>query len=153
MRANGVDSIRGIQAALMEGVAPEIQSEFALNVMQTVQMLLESLAGEWDTAAEDLNKDNRTLVVLLSQSSQAIAALPQSNNQLAPFVPEIEGVQGGPAVDSLAISALSARNGELRAMLERVLGAFENMIDSPAYAGLRPVRQAIYQHLRDVAAR
>src|SRR2546422_10566470 len=107
MRANGVESIRGIQAALMEGVAPEIQSEFAQSVMQTIQMLLESLAGEWDAAAQDLHRDNRTLLVLVSQSARAIAALPQSTNQLAQFVPEIENVQGRQAGDSLTISSLS----------------------------------------------
>ena len=145
--------MRGIQAALMEGVAPEIQSEFALSVMQTIQMLLESLAASWDTAAEDLHRDNLRLADLLSESAEAIGALPRRNDTLTSFVSEIEVVMSGEEQQSLVVSAMTERNNQLRAILERVLVALEDVIDDNAYAGLLPVRRSIYQHLREVAVR
>ena len=153
MRPNGVESIRGIQAALTEVVSPEVQSEFTRNVLQTIQMLLESLAGEWDTAAEDLHKDNRKLADLLLLSAQAIRALPHSNDQLTSIVDEVEDVVSGEEQQSLVVSTMTATNNQLLATLERVLAVFGDGIDDAEYAGLAPVRRAIYQHLREVAVR
>jgi FtsZ-binding cell division protein ZapB len=137
----------------MEGVTPEIQSEFAHSVMQTIQMLLESLAALWDTEVEDLHRDNRRLVDLLSESARAIGALVRRNNTLTSFVSEIEGVMTDEDQQSLVVSAMRTRNDQLRAILERVLVAFEEVTDDNAYAGLLPVRRHVYRHLREVAVR
>jgi len=153
MRPNGTESIRAIQAAMMESLAPELQSEFARNTLQTIQMLLESLAVEWDTAAADQHKDNAALALLLSESAAAISALPAPNDRLASFVPEIEGILTAPRHESLVISQVVARSKELGAVTERLLACFEDVIDDPECASLRPAREAIYGHLRGVAAR
>ena len=52
MRPNGVESIRAVQSALAEVIAPELTSPFAQDAAQTLQMLLESLAADWDSAAD-----------------------------------------------------------------------------------------------------
>ena len=153
MRPNGVESIRGIQVALTEVLSPEIQFEFTRNVLQTIQMLLESLAGEWDTAAEDLHNDNRKLADLLSLSAQTIRALPQRNDQLTSIVDEVEDVASGEEQQSLVVSTMTERNNQLRATLERVLVAFEDVIDDAGYSTLVPIRRTMYQHLREVAVR
>lgn len=153
MRPNGVESIRGIQVALTEMVSPEVQSEFTRNVLQTIQMLLESLAGEWDTAAEDLHQDNRELADLLLLSAQAIRALPHGNDQLTSIVDEVDDVASGEEHQSLVASTMTARNNQLRATLERVLVAFEDVIDDARYSSLAPTRRILYQHLREVAVR
>ncbi len=121
--------------------------------MQIIQALLESLAGDWDTAAENLRSDNQALGDLLARSLEAIRLLPERDTELASVVPDIESVLAEPADSSLVISNLTARNDRLRAVLERALVAFEGLIDDPAYADLVSVRRAIHRHLRDVAVR
>jgi hypothetical protein len=79
MRPNGLESLRAVQAALAEVIAPELSSAFAQDAAQTVQMLLESLASEWDTAAEQLSLDNETLERLLSASRDAMVSIPPGN--------------------------------------------------------------------------
>ena len=54
MRPKGIESIRAIQSALAEVIAPALISPFAQDAAQTLQMLLESLAAEWDSAADQL---------------------------------------------------------------------------------------------------
>src|SRR5947208_10487855 len=72
MRPNAIESLRAAQAALGEVIAPGLTSAFAVDSAQTVQMLLESLASEWDTAAESLSRDSDTLRSLLSAAGEAL---------------------------------------------------------------------------------
>jgi hypothetical protein len=151
MRPNSVESIRAVQVALAETIAPELTSPFAQDAAQTLQMLLESIAGDLDTAAEDLRRDNETLTRLLSDVGSALGSLPR-NESLAGHVSPIEQRLNEEPSDSVAISALASRNQALRGTLEQLLMALE---DSPD--GLSPelnaVRTGIYRHLRDAATR
>lgn len=153
MRPTALESLRGIQSGLVEAVAPELSSAYAQDVAQTIQMLLESLAGEADTAAHNLRADNEALATLLSQANTAIGALPMRNERLSAFVSEIEGVLAESDDGSLAVSALTVRNDGLRSTLERLLMAFEDLVDQPGMQVLNAVRAAIYAHLRRVAVR
>ncbi len=153
MRPTLVESFRGIQIALAEAIVPELSSIFAQDVAQTIQMLLESLTSEVDTAAENLHSDNEAIAGLLSRAIDAIAALPWRNDQLTALVIEIETALAGRNDDSLAISALTVQNDRLRSALERTLVVFEDMVDPPEIGPLAPVRTAIYAHLREVAVR
>ncbi len=152
MRPTAVEVIRGIQGTLMGVVAPELHSMFAQDTGQTMQMLLESLANEWDTAAETLSSDNRRLRDLLSQAAAAIRFLRDPDEGLVSLAEEIEAGLNVPPEESLAVSRLSARNAQLLALLERTLVACEDA-RQPQFELLRPAGQSIYQHLRDVAGR
>ena len=153
MRPTGIESLRGVQAALMEVIAPELQSAFAQDAARTLQMMLESLANDWDTAAENLHRDNRALRDLLSQTREAIGSLPQSNDRLGALVKQIDSALAGPAGESLAITHLSAENERWRELVERTLVELEDAALEAAFLVLMPVRKAIYAHLREVAAR
>lgn len=153
MRPTALESLRGLQAALVEAISPELSSMYAQDVTQTMQMLLESLAGETDRAAEDLRSDNQTVAALLSDAKSAIEVLPERNEQLSLLVPEIESVLAEPADGSLTISALTARNDRLCSTLERLLVALEDMAQAPETHTLMLARAAIYTHLRQVAVR
>ncbi len=153
MRPTGVEAIRGIQGALMSVIAPELQSMFAQDTGQTLQMLLESLANEWDTAAETLVGDNRRLVDLLTQARAALSSLPAGHEGLGALAEEIGRELDGPPSESLAVSQLSACRERLYGLLERTIVACEEGADRPELAPLMPVREAIYRHLRVVAAR
>ena len=153
MRPNALESLRGIQSALLEAIGPELTSMYAHDVAQTAQMLLESLACEADTAAHDLRADNETLAALLRQAKTAIEAPPPRNERLSSLVPEIESLLAEPDGGSLAISALTVRNDRLCFTLERLLVAFEDLVGQPDMQTLSPVRAAIYAHLRQIAVR
>ena len=153
MRPTAVEVIRGIQGTLMGVVAPELHSMFAQDTGQTMQMLLESLANEWDTAAETLSSDNTRLRDLLSQAAAAIRSLRHRDDGLVALAEEIEAGLNVPPEESVAVSRLSARNAQLLALLERTLVACEDADGQPQFEALRPVRQSIYHHLRNVAGR
>ncbi|TMG05182.1 MAG: hypothetical protein E6I02_10005 [Chloroflexi bacterium] len=152
MRPTAIESLRAAQAALAELIAPELASAFALDAAQTVQMLLESLASEWDTAAETLSRDNETLSSLLSASGEALTGAPSRNESVAPIVSQIERLRDDRA-SSLVLSDLASRNGSLRAALESVLVAFEELTGRPGSEMIDEVRNRIYNHLREEAAR
>ena len=153
MRPTGLESIRALQAALAEVIVPELTSAFAQDAAGTLQMLLESMAGEWDTAAESLHNDNDTLRALLSLSRDAIEKVESRNESLSALVTEIEDrlreAQGG----SLTITSLTTRNDALRATLERIVVNFEDLTGEAGYEEVDAVRRRIFSHLRDVATR
>jgi hypothetical protein len=153
MRPTGIESIRAIQSALADVLAPALTSSFAQDAAQTLQMLLESLAAEWDSAADELRRDNETLAKLLMSSREAIKSASDGNEKLAAAVSEIEHRLSEDAADSIAIPALSFRNDALRGTLEQTLMAFEDIAAEQTSAGITSVRGDIYGHLRDVASR
>ena len=153
MRPTGLESIRAVQAALAEIIAPELSSAFVQDTAGTLQMLLESLAGDWDTAAEDLRRDNEKLVVLLSASRDALKNVPGRNETLVPIVSDIEDRLREIQDDSLTISSLAVRNDALMGILERILVAFEDLTGQSGYGKVDGVRREIYAHLRQVATR
>lgn len=156
MRPTGLEALKGVQTALAEVILPELQSMFAQDAAQVMSMMMESLAGEWDTAAQDLDSDNRALVELLSQAASAISSLPRSDPSpegLAALVKEIESVLSEPAADSLALSALGARHSRLNGVMEKVLVELEEAVGRPGMEALDAMRQGVYRHLRKVALR
>jgi len=153
MRPTGIEALRGIQAALTEQITPELQSVFGQDVAQMLQMLGESLAAEWNTAAEDLSRDIRTVSVLLETARAAIGAAAARNELLVSLVPEIVEVLAEPAPESLAITTLTARHDRLNGVLEKVICALEDVAGDDVFLPLMPARQAIYAHLRQVCLR
>jgi len=153
VRPTSPESIRAIQAALAEIIVPELTSAFAQDAAGTVQMLLESIANDWDTAAEDLRADNETLEAFLSASREAIQNAASRNENLSLIVTEIESrlreEQGG----DFTLTTLGSRNSILRATLERVLVAFEDLTGEAGYEEVDAVRRQVFAHLRDVATR
>jgi len=151
VRPVGTEALRGLQAALMSAILPELQTQFAQDASQTMQMLLESLIGEWDAAVENLHADNQRLRDLLARASAVILAAESPGEQLESLAREVEDGLAAPGADSLLVSALSEENRSLRALLERVIVACEEMGGESGPLG--PVRSEMYAHLRDVTGR
>jgi hypothetical protein len=153
MRPTGLESIRAIQAALAEVITPELSSTFAQDAAQTLQMLLESLASEWDTAAERLSRDNEILERLLQASCDAIVCASSGNERLGSVVSQIEKSLDDGAGGGTSLTALSTRNRALQAVLDQVLMAFEDTYGEPEFTSLEAARRMIYAHLREHATR
>jgi hypothetical protein len=153
MRPDPLESIRAVQAALAGVIAPELTSAFAQDAVGTVQMLLESMAAEWDTAADELRKDNETLTGLLAASRDVLEGPATRNENVRSIVTEIETRLGEGRDDSLTLSTLASRNYALRASLERTLELLDEMDGEIGYEATGSVRRDIYAHLRSVATR
>jgi len=153
VRPTGLEAIRAIQAAFAEIVVPELTSPFAQDAAGTMQMLLESIAGEWDAAAQDLRKDDEVLCGLLSASRDAIKQGAGSNENLASIVSEIDSRLLEKDDGSLTLTNLASRNDGLRDTLERILVAFEDLSGEAGFEEVDAVRRRIFAHLRDVATR
>ncbi len=125
----------------------------AQDTAQTLQMLLESVVGEWDTAADTLFRDNRSLGELLSQGLETVQSIPTVDHELSALSKDIQSVLEETPEESLALSALSDRNERLRGLLERSLVLLEDREGAPEFAPLMSLRRAIYVHLRQVAVR
>jgi hypothetical protein len=153
VRPTGLESIRAIQAAFAEIIVPELTSPFAQDAAGTMQMLLESMAGEWDLAAEDFRNDNEALCALLSASRDVIKQGAGSNESLASIVSEIDRRLLEKDDGSLTLTNLASCNDSLRATLERILVAFEDLSGEAGFEEVGAVRRRIFAHLRDVATR
>jgi hypothetical protein len=153
MRPDGVESIRAVQSALAEVIAPELTSPFAQDAAQVLQMLLESLAADWDSAPDRLRRDNERLAGLLESSRDAMKSASDGNETFAGGVSEIEQRLSEVATDSTTLWSLSTRNDMLRGTLDLALMALEEATAEAAPAAITSIRADIYSHLRDVATR
>jgi len=151
LKPDGITSLRGIQAALADALVPELSSAYAQDAAQTLTMLIESLVAGWDTAAEDLVSGNREVRRLLAEAV-AVFSLPAAGNEpAAALVKLCEDAIAVPPVASLRISELTAESESLRAALEKVLVALEDIAAGSADVPAMALRWSIYAHLRGAA--
>jgi hypothetical protein len=148
MRPTVVEVLRGLQGALISDIAPEVQSLFGQDVLQSTQMLLEMVANEIDGAADNLARDNETLGGILARGAGAVRPFDKG------LAEEMAAVLAEAPDPSLTIATLSARNQRLRGLLERLLVVCEDAAGkTPKAEALAAVRSDAYRHLREVAVR
>jgi hypothetical protein len=153
VRPDGIESLRAIQAAVAEVLAPELRTAFAEEAAGAVSMMVESLAAEWDTAAETLVQDNEALRGILEDARAALQSAPDGNGRAASLVRDIDGELRSGGDGSLAISALTAENNRLLERLASFLEMAEDTAGQEGFVGLRSAREAAYRHLREVSLR
>lgn len=148
MRPTASESLRAIQAATMERLVPELQSLFAQEAATAVSMLIESLAAEEDTLAEDLHADNARLREVLESAREPL----RRNAAAASLVSKIDGVLAQAGDERIAISSLSSENDRLNDALAELLELIEDSQGDGGQA-LEAARVGAYRHLRRVAVR
>ena len=132
----------------MERLAPELQSLFAQEAATAVSMLIESLAAEEDTLAEDLRADNSRLREILESAREPLGR----NALAASLVFKIDGVLAQAGDERIAISSLSSENGRLNGALTDLLEVIEDR-HGEGDESLDAVRAQAYRHLRGVSVR
>ncbi|MEO8458838.1 MAG: hypothetical protein ABI559_13630 [Chloroflexota bacterium] len=148
MRPTPSESLRAIQAAVGERFVPELQTLFAQEAATAVTMLVESLAAEEDTLAEDLRTDNGRLRQILDAARDVLAR----NTGPASLVSKLDGVLAQAGDGRIAISSLSTENDRLNGALAELLEHIEDTRgDGPD--PLDEVRAMAYRQLRRVAVR
>jgi hypothetical protein len=153
MKPNGLESLRAIQVAITEALAPEITSLFAQEAAQAVSMMAESLAAEWDTAVDDLTRDNAELRRILGNAVDALREPAGSNDTAAAIVKEIEGALALPGAATLTLSALTEENDSLLSALASLLEYVEDIQGQPDAKVMDAVRTEAYRHLKVLAVR
>lgn len=148
MRPNPVEVLRGMQQALVAEIGAEVRSPFGQDALGMATALLESTIADLDGAVENLVRDNETIAALLERAASPIEALDPT------LAKDVIGGLAQAEDRSLRVTPLSARNRELRGLLERLLVLLE---DERAADGLpdplASLRADAYAHLREVAAR
>ena len=152
MRPGCLESLRGVQAAIAEAILSEPASAYAQEMAGTLQMLIESIAAEWDGKAQELNEDNSRMSELLAGALPDLRPFAKGNESVSALVREIEESVTDSGVASLSIAVLTAENDRLRGQLERLTVTLEDAAPDPRYAPLMGLRTAVYGHLRRVAA-
>jgi hypothetical protein len=151
MRPGSLDALRGIQTAIAEAIVPELQTVFAQDVAQVNNMLIESIAADWDSLVEDLQVDSSAVRALLEKAVSVLSPMVEGNELLSAHVTEIKGTLS-PGSNVLRISELTSENDTLRGALERTLVALEDIAAGPGDASAMALREAVYAHLRTVSA-
>ena len=153
MRPNGLEAIRAVQTGLAEVIVPELQTPFARDTAQTLNMLLESIAGEWDGMVADLRRDNEAVIAILSRLREAVSSGDGNGDAFAAVAKAIDGALSEADDDSVSVTVVAARNRQLNAVLEPAVQWIEDVFDEAGQESLGPIRAEIYRHLRDVAGR
>jgi hypothetical protein len=152
LKPGDLQSLRGVQAAIAETLVPELQSAFAQDAAQTLNMLLESLAGSLDSAVEDLVTNNKAVRGLLTEAARVFSTAADGNEQAAAIVRKCEEAIAVRPASRLLVSELTAESEALRGALEQVLVALEDIAAGSADAPAMALRRSIYTHLKTEAA-
>jgi hypothetical protein len=154
MRPSHIELIQGLQATLMADVLPELRSAYAQWQTQMALLVLGVLALELDGSVQDLLDENRNLRNLFGRAAQAVEGLGRDvSTPLAGLAPDLKGKSKEADGEPYTISALSARNGELRALLTRLLAACEDVAELRRREPLQPLRDEAYALLRRQAGK
>ena len=154
MRPSHMELIQGLQATLMADVLPELKSAYAQWQTQMALLVLGVLALEWDGAVQDLLDENRNLRDLFRRAAQAVEGLGHDDSTpLADLAADLKGKAQEADAEPYTISALAARNGDLRALLTRLLAACEDVAEPRGRESLRPLRDEAYAFLRRQAGK
>jgi hypothetical protein len=151
MKPGDLATLRGVQAAINETLVPELQSAYAQDAAQTLNMLLESLAASLDTAVEDLVRNNNAVRDLLREAITVFSG-GAGNEQRLDLVKRCEEAIAVPPAARLLVSELTAESEALRGALEQVLVALEDIAAGSANRPAMKLRKSIYAHLRTEAA-
>jgi len=120
MRPQLPEIVSGLSAVLAKGILPEIGSAWAQSQIRFTQMLLDAMAAEWDTAVENLVRENEALRRFCSYAASC-AGEDGNNADLSMHAATLRGASRAPAETSLHISVLSQQNDELWRAVEPLL--------------------------------
>jgi hypothetical protein len=104
--------LRNTIAGLATTLASEIHSPYAQAELRYAFALLDTIAAEWDTAAETLVRENDAVQAFL-QEAAAAARAPEAPAELAALAGRLEAGATLPPATDLRLSTLAARNDAL----------------------------------------
>lgn len=112
MRPNTPELVRGLSANLLMELLPRLDSAWAQAQLRSVVGVLESIAAEWDGAADQLVRENADLHRLCARAAAA-AERPDIDPELGALAPALSELAVLPPTADLRLSTLAARNAAL----------------------------------------
>lgn len=116
IRPDAVAIMRGIQRSLMTHVLPEVSSPYAAAQVHYAALLLNTLAAEWDGAAQRLIEDNSDLRAFCGRTAGRMRA------ESPTLAAELAAVAAEQDAD-LRLSTLGEANDRLRGLVSAVEAA------------------------------
>lgn len=154
MRPTHLELIQGLQASLLTDVLPEVKTTYGQWQTQIALLVLGVLAQEWDGAVQELLEENRGMRGIFGRAAPALKLFSRDDGgALAGLAQDLEAQAGSADDEPYTISALTARNSELRGSLTRFLVACEDAAQQAEYESLRPLRDEAYALLRRQASK
>jgi hypothetical protein len=112
MRPNTPELVRGLSANLLTELLPRLDSAWAQAQLRSVVGVLESIAAEWDGAADQLVRENADLQRLCAAAG-TVAEQAGVAAELATLTPALRSAATLPPTADLRLSTLAARNAAL----------------------------------------
>ncbi len=145
MRPTHLELIQGLQASLLTDVLPEVRTSYAQWQTQIALLVLGVLAQEWDGAVQDLLEENRGIRGIFGRAAPALGRLGRDGDDaLVGLAQDLEAQAQGADGEPFTVSALAARNSDLRGSLARFLVACEDLGEGQGFESLRPLRDEAY---------
>jgi len=104
--------LRHTIAGLAATLAPEVRSPYAQAELRYAFALLDTIAAEWDAAADTLVRENDAVQAFL-RAAAAAARAPEAPPALAALARPLEEEAALPPAADLRLSTLAARNDAL----------------------------------------
>ncbi len=137
MRPNTPELVRGLSANLLTELLPRLDSAWAQAQLRSVVGVLESIAAEWDGAADQLVCENADLQRLCAEAA-AVAVQPGAETNLAAIAPALQASAALPPTIDLRLSTLAPRNAALWEALIPVIQLLAGPCETaPWAAGLK----------------
>jgi len=154
VRPNTPELVRGLSANLLTELLPRLDSAWAQAQLRSVVGVLESIAAEWDGAADHLVRENEALQQICTHAASLISdagAAPA----LAENAPALRPASTLPPAADLRLSTLAERNTALWTalipLIELIVGPCEA---APWAADLkRELAPALRRHVAGHAPR
>ncbi|HZQ36693.1 MAG TPA: hypothetical protein VFD32_12225 [Dehalococcoidia bacterium] len=112
MRPNTPELVRGLSANLLTELLPRLDSAWTQAQLRSVVGLLESIAAEWDGAADQLARENADLQNVCAQAA-AVCERPDAEAELTALARALRDAAALPPTPDLRLSTLAARNAVL----------------------------------------
>ena len=139
MRPNTPELVRGLSANLMADLLPRLDSAWSQAQLRSVIGVLESIAAEWDGAADQLVRENADLQSLCGRAATT-AEQPSTDAALAALAPALCEAAALPPATDLRLSTLAARNAALWDAVIPLIELIGGPCETAAWAAeLKPV--------------
>src|SRR5690349_13213402 len=112
MRPNTPELVRGVSANLLTELLPRLDSVWAQAQLRSVVGVLESIAAEWDGAADQLVRENADLQDICGRATSTVTRH-KDEAKLAMLEQALRDAAALPPPPDLRLSTLATRNAAL----------------------------------------
>lgn len=153
MRPNNQELLRGIKTTLVEVVAPELQTAYARAQLGLAISALDMVTAQWDTEAQSLLDENRSLTVHFQEAADALRSVDvAARDGLVELANELVEAAQQKETKDCRLSTLAERNNHLKALLVRLVKVCDEAMTNPDLKPLLRIREIVLQEMQEKLA-